>query len=421
MSTDTSVGVVCQPKAGGGKRPAPAGLPKKPPLSVVVVEGWEGLEPYVGAWDALAAAALEPNVFYESWMVKPALESYGHGKDLLFVLVLADLPPGSPHAPLLCGFFPLERRRRYKGLPVQALTLWCHPHCYLGTPLIHAAYAPECLAAFFDWLKTDRRGAALLECKWVPGEGPWHRLLAEYLAEQRKFALVEETYARALFCPRASARAYLEEVLSGERRRRLRRHEERLGEKGPVEFVALGPGDDALAWLEDFLRLEAAGWKGQEGTALQCRAEDRRFFLDALGEAARRGQLMMMALRVGGKPVALFCDLIAEPWSFVFKLTFDEEYGAFSPGALLELEKIRRLHERPEVRWADSCNAPGPSLLKDLWADRRLIETLLIAPGKGPGPLVVSLLPLLRWARRKAAAFAGLFRRRRAAPAGKAV
>lgn len=415
MSSDTSVAVVRQEKAGNGKRATLPGLPKDPSLSVVVVEGWEGLEPYVRAWDALAAAALEPNVFYESWMLKPALESYGRGKDLLFVLVLADLPPGSLHAPLLCGFFPLQRRHGYKGLPVKTLALWCHVHCYLCTPLIHAAYAPKCLAAFFHWLATDRRGAALLECKWVPGEGPFHRLLAEYLAEQRKVTLIEETYARAMLCPRASARAYLEEVLSGERRRRLRRHEERLGDKGKVEYVALGPDDDAVAWLEEFLRLEAAGWKGREGTALQCRAEDRRFFLDALAEAHRRGRLMMMALRVDGKPVALFCDLIAAPWSFVFKLTFDEGHAAFSPGALLELEKVRRLHDRPDIRQADSCNAPGPSLLKDLWADRRLIETILIAPGKAPGPLVVSLLPLLRWARRKVAGFVGLFRCRRAA------
>lgn len=418
MSTDASVAVVRHEKAGGGKRAASPGLPKKPALSVVVVEGREGLEPYVRAWDALAAAALEPNVFYESWMLQPALASYGRDNDLLFVLIVADLPTGSPHAPLLCGFFPLQRRRGYKGLPVRTLALWCYVHCYLCTPLIHAAYAEECLAAFFNWLTTDRRGSALLECKWVPGEGPFHRLLAEYLAEHRKVTIVEETYARALLCPRASARAYLDEVLSSERRRRLRRHEERLGDKGRVEYVALGPEDDAAAWLEEFLRLEAAGWKGREGTALQCRAEDRRFFLEALGEAHRRGRLMAMALTVDSKPVALFCDLLAAPWSFVFKLTFDEGHAAYSPGALLELEKVRRLHDRTEIRQADSCNAPGPSLLKDLWADRRLIETVLIAPGKAPGPLVVSVLPLLRWARRKVAAFVGLFRRRPAAAGG---
>lgn len=389
---------------------AAAPLPRKPKLSVVVAERWEELESYLAAWDRLSAAAVEPNVFYERWMLKPALDSYAQGEELLFVLVVADLPPGSPHAPLLCGFFPLVRRGRYKGLPVSTLALWCYVHCYLCTPLIHADHASECLAAFFSWLNADRRAAALLECKWIPGEGAFHRLLVEYLAENHKISLLDETYSRAMLSPRASAKDYLEAVLSGERRRRMRRHEERLQEQGKIEYVALAPDGEIRTWLEEFLRLEAAGWKGQEGTALQCRAEDRRFFVESMTGAFQQGRLMMMALHVNGRPIAMFCDLLAPPWSFVFKLTFAEDYGRFSPGALLELEKIRRLHERKEIRWVDSCNAPGPSLLKDLWAERRLIDTIVIASGKAPGQFVLSLLPLLRWARRKIAAFGRFFR-----------
>lgn len=414
MSTDTLVvGASSSEPLASRPRLLFPGLPKRPALSVVVAKCWAELEPYLDAWDRLAAAAVEPNVFYERWMLKPALDCYGRGEKFFFVLIVADLPPGSPHSPLLCGFFPLVRRRCYKGLPVSTLALWCYVHCYLCTPLIHANYASECLAAFFTWLNTDRRGAALLECNWIPGEGVFHRLLVEYLAEQHQFSLLDETYSRALLAPRASAREYLDEVLSGERRRRLRRHEERLQELGNIEYVALASDGEVRAWLEEFLRLEAAGWKGQEGTALQCREDDRRFFVESMTGAFQRGQLMMMALHVNGRPIAMFCDLLAPPWSFVFKLTFAEDCGRFSPGALLELEKIRRLHERKEIRWVDSCNAPGPSLLKDLWAERRLIDTVVIASGKAPGPFVLSLLPLLRWARRKIAAFGRFFRPRR--------
>lgn len=421
MASDSPNAVVGSPaKVRAAEPAASARSTRDPTLSIVTATSWAELEPYQSAWDALAEAALEPNVFYESWMVKPALECLGSEQELLFVLVVADLPGGSRHSPLVVGFFPLERCHRYKRLPVSALGLWRYIHCYLCTPLVHASFARECLAAFFNWLATDLRGASLLECTWVPGEGAFHRLLMEHLAEHRIPSLLEECYCRALLSPQGSGQEYIDRALSGERRRRLRKHEERLRQKGQIEYVALASQDDAQAWLEEFLRLEAAGWKGREGTAQQCREEDRRFFLDALLEAFRRGRLMMMSLRLDGRPVALFCDLLAEPWSFVFKLTFDEEYAAFSPGVLLELEKIRRLHERPAVRWVDSCNAPGSSLLKHLWDDRRLIETLLIAPGPAPGPFVVSLLPLLRWTRRKMSAFLGRLKRERPAvkPAG---
>jgi hypothetical protein len=100
---------------------------------------------------------------------------------------------------------------------------------------------------------------------------------------------------------------------------------------------------------------------------------------------------------------------------YVFKLTFDETFSGCSPGALLELEKLRRIHTRAEIRWADSCNMPGPSLLKDLWAERRAIQTVLLAPGRAPGQLVLGILPLLRWGRRKAAALVGRFRRNKSA------
>ena len=416
MASDSPKSVVGSAvKLRAAEAAAAARSPRDPHLSIVTANSWVELEPYLSGWDTLAAAALEPNVFYESWMVKPALECFGSGQELRFVLVVADRPRESRQSSLVVGFFPLERLRRYKRFPISALALWRYVHCYLCTPLVHASYARECLAAFFRWLATDRRGASLLECTWIPGEGPFHRLLMEYLAENRFPSFLEECYCRALLSPRGSGQKYIDDVLSGERRRRLRKHEERLRQRGKVEYIALTAEDDARAWLEQFLCLEAAGWKGREGTALQCRDEDRRFFLDALLEAFRRARLVMMSLRLDGRPVALFCDLLAEPWSFVFKLTFDEEYGAFSPGALLELEKIRRLHERSTVRWVDSCNAPGSSLLKHLWADRRLIETLLIAPGPAPGPFVVSLLPLLRWTRHRMSAFLRRFRDERPA------
>jgi hypothetical protein len=137
---------------------------------VVVVDREEELLPRCKALDDLADNALQPNVFYESWMLLPALRFLAAGVRLQFVLVLAQ--GGDDSTPLLCGFFPLEQRWGYKGLPVRYLSLWRHRHCFLGLPLLRAECARECLAAFLTWMANDRRGAALMEWPWVPGEGP---------------------------------------------------------------------------------------------------------------------------------------------------------------------------------------------------------------------------------------------------------
>jgi CelD/BcsL family acetyltransferase involved in cellulose biosynthesis len=372
-------------------------------MSVVVVDR-AGLSAHVPAWEALAASTLEPNVFYEPWMLLPALEAFGAGHDLLFVLVFSHNPVPKQAGPLLCGLFPLERLRRYKGFPVRALRLWQHAHCYLGTPLVRSAYARACLEAFFGWLAADRRGAAVLECLRLPGEGPFHQALVEHFAAHRTPALVVEWGTRPVLRPRADAQAYLAEALSGDKRKKLRRAEQRLRETGPVEYAALEAASDVEAWLEEFLRLEAGGWKGREGTALQCHPADRDFFLAVSREAFRRGRLMLLTLRCGGRPVAGLCNFLAGPVSFAFKVAFDEAYAAFSPGVLLELENVRRMHAQSGFLWQDSCTAPGPSMIDQLWLDRRVIQTLLVAPGKAPGAFVVAILPLLRWCRRRAAA-----------------
>jgi hypothetical protein len=67
---------------------------------------------------------------------------------------------------------------------------------------------------------------------------------------------------------------------------------------------------------------------------------------------------------------------------------------------LLEVENIHRLHDRSYIRWMDSCTSPDESPLNDLWSERRVIESILIATGRRPGDLLVSVEPLLRWVRR---------------------
>src|SRR5205085_10968765 len=96
-----------------------------------------------------------------------------------------------------------------------------------------------------------------------------------------------------------------------DRRKKLRKAETQLGQGGPVEYRELEDGAELEAWLSDFLRLEASGWKGRQGTALNCLAAERDFFLDMARAAFARRRLMLLALRCNGTPVAMQCNLRA--------------------------------------------------------------------------------------------------------------
>jgi hypothetical protein len=367
----------------------------RPQMQVVVVSDAAELEAYVSAWEDLAANALEANIFYEPWIFLPALKSFGGSVKLQFVFVFA-ASHSAQSSPLLCAFFPLECGRSYRGLPTKVLSLWKHAHCFLCTPLVRAGYEEKCLESLFQWLERDSR-CGLVEFGSIGADGPFEQALSRRLQEQpRRAVFSSDCYERAMFRPAESADEYLRAAISRSHRKDLNRRRRRLSDVGRVECVASGPDDDIEAWIEDFLRLEAGGWKGREGTALASKDADRAFFASAMREAFKRGRLMMLALNLDGKPIAIKCNLSAGEGAFAFKIAFDESHAHFSPGMLLEIENIKRLHETPEVQWMDSCAVPNHFMINRLWPARRLIRSLLIATRRGSMSFVVSLLPCLR-------------------------
>ena len=380
-------------------------------MSVVVVRDVATLSKYVEEWEELATNAVEQNVFYEPWMLLPAIKLWGAGKDLDFVLIFAHEPRGQSDHPMMCGFFPLERQHRYKGLWISTRKLWRHKHCYLCTPLVRSEYARECLHAFFGWLASDPIRNALVELGNITGEGLLHQLLIDHFSERGSLTFILEQNTRAFFQPRANGHEYVRAARSGEWRRKMKRQEKQLAAIGSLQYRLLEPDGNVEGWIEEFLRLETGGWKGLEGSALALNEEDQAFFRAVNTEAFRRGRLMALALHLNDKPIAQRHSFLAGRGSFAFKTAFDERFAHFSPGTLVELENIHRLHARPEIDWMDSCTVPDNFLLNHLWIDRRTILTLLVATGRGHGKLVVLFLPLLRWLKRKLAGMAFKFNR----------
>jgi len=399
LVVEDSDATLAKPPAVAPSKPAAA----KPGREMIVVttRDFAALDQYIPAWEDLAAAAIEPNPFYEWWMLIPALRTLGADKNLQLVLVFAPNRARPSAPPILCGVFPLERKPRCKGLPVSVLSLWKHLFCFLCTPLVRADCARECLSAFFDWLAADGSSSPLVEFGYVTGEGPFHQALVACLYERTSLSFVSDLYNRALFRPAASAEDFLHAAISREHRKDIRRRAKRLADTGSIEFSRLEAEADADVWLEEFMQLEMAGWKGKLGGALAANDANRRYFTTIAKEALRRGRLMMLALKHNGEVIAQKCNFLAGDGAFAFKIAYDEEYARYSPGLLLELENIRRLHEAPAIQWMDSCAAPHHPMINRLWHDRRTIQTVLVPTGKRLGELVVSLLPLLRWFNRK--------------------
>jgi hypothetical protein len=109
----------------------------------------------------------------------------------------------------------------------------------------------------------------------------------------------------------------------------------------------------------------------------------------------------MLGLFLEGRPIALKCNFLAPPGSFAFKIAFDENYARYSPGVHLEMANIEQVLAQPGLDWMDSCAIPDHFMINRLWTERRTVQTLLISTGRRFGDLAVSLIPLLRWLKRK--------------------
>ena len=353
---------------------------------VKVLTGLEAMTAIAPSWESMAAAAIEPNPFYEPWMLLPALEQFGVPSGFRLITVW--------NGERLDAVLPMERSKGFKGLPLAALESWRHRHCLLCTPLVRAEGAKDTLIALIEWLREDGDGASVVGLKYIPKDGPFYRAL---MATNIRCLAMDE-YSRPVLRRHRDGEAYINDFVSRKERQELRRRERRLQEQGRLKFVALGPDEDLGRWIDEFLRLEASGWKGKEGSAMICTEANRRFLTETFTAAYRRGRLEMVGIDLDGKPLGRCTGFIASEGSFAFKPAYDEAFAKFSPGIIAEVARIRNLHELPGVRWMDSFTDANNSVMSRLWKDRLTVQSVAFGTNAA-GSLALAALPFLRWAK----------------------
>lgn len=340
------------------------------PLHLCVLKGVAALREWQGALDDLVRDLAAENVFYEPWMLIPAIECMGLGLPLEFVLLFEGGAGGR-----LCGFFPLERTTLHRLAPFPTLRLWHHPHCSRCTPLMRKGYADACWRTVLEWASGRKSGAPILDLTWIPGDGEVGESLQHYLSGRRGL-LSFRTTSEVPFLTRAGSldEAYalsMSKPTLAKRRQELRK----LQKMGQVTFADIDTSTDLDHLIDEFLALEAAGWKGRSGTALASNPEHARFYRAALKEAHGRGRLSLLQLRLDGRLLAARIMIVTGTGSCVPKIAYDEAFSAVGPGSLLEVEEMRRLYDpadplRSRLQWSDSVATGGTGPLYRCWAGR---------------------------------------------------
>ena len=329
------------------------------------------LQPY---WQDLALRAETPNVF-----MSPAVIAAAAAVDPDLVVLAAWQPAaGGPRLAGLWGFS--IGRPSHSPLPLRVLRAPPIVHAYLSSPVIDRDVAEVTLGAMLDAVANAPDLPKIVALDALSAE-PAARDALTRVTAARGFALHTFTSGeRPMLASGLDAKAYFEAALSASSRKKLRQYRRRLGEKGRLETRHLTAPDAVCAAFEQFLALEAQGWKGRSGTALVSNADDAAVARAMVAALAREDAASIFALELDGRAVSMQIVLRAGSIAFTWKTTYDEAFGDFSPGMLLLEDYTAALLEDAQIGAVDSCAFDAASYM-GTWMERRSVADVWIGVG----------------------------------------
>ena len=336
------------------------------------------LDSFAAEWDRLSAAALEENALYSRAYVMAGIDHVDGAAGFRALCLFAPRPDGTEK---LIGLLPFRQSRLRYGIPQDVDMGAQNRFQTSGTPLIDRDHAEAAIDALLQEVEAGSRVARNLLLPNIRRDGAFARLLVERADRLGLEAEFIGAFSRPVLTRSdESAEAHLTRSVAPKRLRELRRTHRRLSEQGALSYRHVTEIDEFRLALEDFLRIEQSGWKGEAGTALLCRDDTAAFARAAFG-GLNAGAPVASAdvLSLDGQAVAVSLNLQVGRTSFAIKCAYDEGLRRFSPGLVLELLVIEHLFESRFADELDSCVTQAGHVIQDLWGGSARVGTLALS------------------------------------------
>lgn len=327
------------------------------------------------AWRDLVGRALEPNVFMDPGVLLAAMAAAPNRK---FVILLAW---DSNHADArLVGVWGTETTRAL--LPLRVLRAPAGPHGFLATPVLDRQLAEPVLHAMLDAIAAAPDLPNILSATPIRADGATMPILRHVMPARRAERHIFALWQRPLLQSDMDGGAYLAVAMSSSSRKKLRQHRRRLAERGVLSSHTYLSAPDVCAAFEQFLVLEAAGWKGRRGDALNCSPSDAAFARDMMATLSARGDARIYALCLDERPVCMQIVLRSGAAAFTWKTAYDENLHDVSPGILLLEDYTKALLADSAIAFVDSCAFDETSFMS-VWRERETLAHIWIDARRG--------------------------------------
>jgi hypothetical protein len=328
-------------EAGAPRRVAETLRPAAVALAVDEIQSLDGLEGLARDWDALLDRSRDRHLSVTRPWLRAWWQCFGTGARLRLLAVR----DGSR----LVGIAPLLSRREVEsGIPCRVVRFlsnrfvpWCD---FVTDPDVPRAAV---LGAVFDHLGRAPERPDLVWLRNIPRDSGTIDALGSALA---KSALAHSvvTPRRSPVVPIAGTWEDYLGSLSGRFRKTVSRALRTFAGAG-ISLETVREGTRSAEIIEAGLRLEAAGWKGENGSAI-------------LGNAAVAAFHRSLAARPGARQYVLWQDGAMIAWDlcvhddgacYALKTAYDESRAKMAPGVLIQLLELRELFASRSVRVYD--------------------------------------------------------------------
>jgi len=326
---------------------------------------------FLEQWSELEANALEANAFQSQHFIIPALRYLTPAIAPTFVAIYLR----QSRADKLVALGTFQQSPGVLNYPRKHKLAYSCLHSFLGGILVANDYADAVIEVMFEFFKRHKNTWHAVQFRQIPGDGELFQLMTKASNSLGYSWRTTGKTERAYLPLEGCAKSCISEFISSKRLANMRRLKRRLGEKGKLEWRCLKGKQVDSRVISDFLKLEDAGWKGEQGSSLLSNDAERRFFNEMTRGFVNAGQALFTQLRLDGKPIAVTSNYVSGNAAFAFKLGWDPEYAKFSPSVLniLSFTECARDHCYG-LEYVDS-GSKKDSFIDKLWSGRRTLVT----------------------------------------------
>jgi len=324
--------------------------------------------------DFLSNRAMEPNVFFSARFLAPAMPRIEERQ--VRIALIRDNNGKRSRMRLL---MPFSVDKPGFAVGPSIIRVWANAFGPLGTPLVDGEEAAETLDNLFEGLlRRELHLPTTLVLPDVRLNGPFVQM-AKAVAIGRNLPItVANTYSRPMLQSSEDALDYLTAAISPSHLREMRRQWRQLEKQGELVYsVARQPGD-VHRRMEEFMAIEASGWKGKKRSALVLDRHHAAFAREAISNLAGVDAVRIHTIDLNGKAIASMIVLMMGGEAYTWKTAFNEEFARYSPGKLLMGELTEWQLDDANIVRSDSCAVADHPLMSRFWREREEMGTLII-------------------------------------------